>query len=133
MTAEEIRRVGQLQREGYGYKKIASLTGLPVNTIKSHCRRHPVSNESIAVENGLCKMCGNTLTQTPHKKKRLFCSDACRMAWWNSHREQVNRRAVCSLTCAYCGRAFECYGDTKRKFCSRQCYSQFRRKESADE
>lgn len=54
MTAEEITKVGQLQREGYGYKKIASLTGLPVNTVKAYCRRHPVSEEDTAAENTLC-------------------------------------------------------------------------------
>lgn len=129
MTAEEICRIIQLQREGYGYKKIASLTGLPVNTVKAYCRRHLISKEDITAENILCKMCGKPLEQTPHKRKRMFCSDACRLAWWNSHREQVNRKAVCSLTCSYCGQVFESYGNAHRKYCSRRCYGLARRKE----
>lgn len=129
MTAEEICRIGQLRLEGYGYKKIASLIRLPVNTVKTYCRRHPVSKEDVAAENNLCKMCGKKLEQTPHKRKRIFCSDACRLAWWNSHREQINRKAVHSLTCAYCGQDFESYGNDHRKFCSRKCYGLSRRKE----
>lgn len=130
MTAEEISRIIQLQCEGYGYKKIASLTGLPVNTVKTYCRRHPISKEDTAIENILCKMCGSKLEQTPHKRKRMFCSDACRLAWWNSHREQVNRKSVYSLTCNYCGQIFESYGNAQRKYCSRRCYGLSRRKET---
>lgn len=130
MTAEEITKVGQLQREGYGYKRIASLTGLSINTVKAYCRRHPVSKEDTAAENTLCKMCGKELKQTPHKRKRIFCSDACRLAWWNSHREQVNRKTVYSLTCVYCGQPFKSYGNAHRKFCSRKCYGLSRRKET---
>lgn len=130
MTAEEISRIIQLQHKGYGYKKIAALTGLPVNTVKAYCRRHPVSKKDAAAENNLCKMCGLKLKQTPHKRKRMFCSDACRLAWWNSHREQINRKTVHSLICAYCGQPFESYGNANRKFCSRKCYGLSRRKEN---
>lgn len=129
MTAEEITKVNQFQREGYGYKKNASLTRLPVNTVKTHCRRHPISKEDTEAENALCKMCGKKLEQTPHKRKRIFCSNACRLKWWNSHRKQINRKSVHSLTCAYCGQAFESYENAHRKFCSRKCYGLFRRKE----
>lgn len=129
MTAEEITKVNQFQREGYGYKKNASLTGLPVNTVKTHCRRHPISKEDTEAENALCKMCGKKLEQTPHKRKRIFCSNACRLKWWNSHRKQINRKSVHSLTCAYCGQAFESYENAHRKFCSRKCYGLSRRKE----
>lgn len=129
MTAEEITKVNQFQREGYGYKKIASLTGLPINTVKAYCRRHPISKKDTVAENTLCRMCGKKLEQTPHKRKRIFCSDTCRLAWWNSHRERVNRKSVYSLTCAYCGQPFESYGNAYRKFCSRKCYGLSRRKE----
>lgn len=70
MTDEEITKVNQLQREGYGYKKIASLTGLPVNTVKAYCRRHPVSKEDTAAENTLCKMCG----KKEYPRAKMPCS-----------------------------------------------------------
>ena len=42
MTAEEIKTIRDLQQRGLGYKKIATLTGVPVNSVKTYCRRHKV-------------------------------------------------------------------------------------------
>ncbi len=35
MTVEEIKTIRDLQQRGLGYKKIATLTGLPVNSVKT--------------------------------------------------------------------------------------------------
>ena len=35
MTAEEIKTIRDLQQRGLGYKKIATLTGVPVNSVKT--------------------------------------------------------------------------------------------------
>lgn len=67
------------------------------------------------------------------KRKRMFCSDACRMAWWNAHPERVQRKAYYTLTCRHCGKQFESYGNSHRVFCSRDCYLKFRRKETDHE
>lgn len=133
MTETERSRVVELQHQGYGYKKISTLTGLPLNTVKSFCTRHPVRDEDIAERNNLCRNCRKPLEQTPHKRKRKFCSDACRMAWWNAHPERVQRKAYYTRTCRYCGKQFESYGNAHRVFCSRDCYLQFRRKEADHE
>ena len=53
---------------------------------------------------------------------RKFCSDACRTAWWNSHPDCVDRKAVYAYTCAHCGKPFTAYGNKERKYCSRNCY-----------
>lgn len=81
----------------------------------------------------LCRNCLAPLEQTPHKRKRMFCSDACRMAWWNAHPESVQRKAYYTLTCRHCGKQFESYGNSHRVFCSRDCYLKFRRKETDHE
>ena len=133
MTETERSRIVELQRQGCGYKKISTLTGLPLNTVKSFCVRHPVRDEAVSETSALCRNCGTPLEQTPHKRKKLFCSDACRMAWWNAHPERVQRKAYYTLTCRCCGRQFESYGNAHRQFCSRACYSQFRRKETDHE
>ena len=130
MTEMERNRVVELQHQGYGYKKISTLTGLPLNTVKSFCTRHPVRYEDIAEQQGLCRNCLKQLEQTPHRRKRYFCSDACRMAWWNAHPEKVNRKAYYKLVCKNCGEEFESYGNNRRTFCSRLCYIQYRRKEA---
>lgn len=84
----------------------------------------------IAEQQGLCRNCLKQLEQTPHRRKRYFCSDACRMAWWNAHPEKVNRKAYYKLVCKNCGEEFESYGNNRRTFCSRLCYTQYRRKEA---
>ena len=130
MTETERSRIVELQHQGYGYKKISTLTGLPLSTVKSFCARHPVRDEDIAERNNLCRNCLKPLEQTPHHRKRNFCSDVCRMAWWNAHPERVNRRAYYKLICKNCGTEFTSYGNDHRVFCSRACYAQYRRKEA---
>ena len=120
MTDMERSRIVELQHQGYGYKKISAITGLPLNTVKSFCARHPVQIKEIPDSNVLCRNCLTPLEQTPHKRKRMFCSDACRMACY-------------TLTCRHCGKQFESYGNSHRVFCSRDCYLKFRRKEADHE
>lgn len=88
---------------------------------------------SLDDSNALCRNCLTPLEQTPHKRKRMFCSDACRMAWWNAHPERVQRKAYYTLTCRHCGKQYESYGNSHRVFCSRDCYLKFRRKEADHE
>ena len=88
MTDTERSRIVELQQQGYGYKKISAITGLPLNTVKSFCARHHVQIKEMPDSNALCRNCLTPLEQTPHKRKRMFCSDACRMAWWNAHPER---------------------------------------------
>lgn len=40
MTDGERSRIIALQYKGYGYKRIATETGLALNTVKSFCARH---------------------------------------------------------------------------------------------
>ena len=66
MTSTEKDRIVQLQRQGYGYKRIAAMLDLPVNGVKSFCRRHPVDDNLMP---GMCPQCGATVEQVP---KRLL-------------------------------------------------------------
>ena len=124
---EDYLKIDELQREGHGYKKIAALLDLPLNTVKSYIRRHPVTKEPTKVVSG-CLHCGAPLIQNTGKKEKKFCSDRCRMAWWNTHPERVNKKAFYTATCAHCGREFVSYGNKGRKYCSRPCFDNSRRK-----
>ena len=115
-------KIRELQMQGHGYKKIAKILGISENTVKSYCRRHPVENS--------CLQCGRALSHTPGKKRKKFCSDKCRLAWWNTHKEFVKKKTFYTLTCQHCGQLFESYGNSKRKFCSRACFNDSRRKEN---
>ncbi|MCD7944291.1 MAG: hypothetical protein LUH43_05310 [Clostridia bacterium] len=54
-----------------------------------------------------CKCCGMPVEQTPGRKAKLFCSDECRLKWWNSHPDMVNRKAVYEFICLHCKKSFE--------------------------
>lgn len=128
MTGEQKQRIQDMRLQGTAYSQIADTLGLSVNTVKSFCRRINLnacdaSNETGNEENKEhCKHCGKRLIQKEKQKPKTFCGNDCRYAWWNSHRQQMNRKAVHRLTCAYCGRTFDSYGGKNRKYCGHSCY-----------
>ncbi len=71
---------------------------------------------------GRCKNCDKEIFQEPHMKKKKFCCDKCRNLWWNSHLDQVNRKAIYHFTCPQCSTEFEVYGNSRRKYCCHECY-----------
>jgi len=68
------------------------------------------------------KTCGKRLEHTPGKRKKQYCSDGCRMDWWNAHQDEVKRKAFYQFTCVCCGKSFSAYGNAKRSYCSHECY-----------
>lgn len=122
MISEKTQKVLALRERGMSYNDISAATGIPVGTVRSYCNRYPSADIS------LCLKCGTPVKQTAHRKQKKFCSDACRMAWWNAHPEKVKRKAVYHFTCPHCGREFESYGNDHRVFCSRLCYANARSK-----
>lgn len=125
MTEEQKKQIKDLRGKGEGYKKIAQEIGLSENTVKSFCRRVLVQKQEVAApikSVSVCECCGKPIEQIPGRKKRRFCSDTCRQKWWNSHLHLVQRKAVYRLKCHHCGRIFEIYGNSRRKYCSHACY-----------
>lgn len=127
MTTAQKQQIEHLRRKGESYSSIAAALGIFENTVKSYCRRNNLgagfkAKQDITKEN-LCKNCGNPLEYTPGAKKKRFCSDKCRMAWWNSHPEAVRRKAIYHFRCKSCGAPFESYGNAHRKYCSRTCFA----------
>ena len=122
MTDKQKIQIESLRNEGKGYKKIAQALGMSENTVKSYCKRNnlvvPVKEEG----KGVCKCCGVTVTQNEGRKKKIFCSDRCRMKWWNSHLDQVKRKANYSFVCPTCHKEFSAYGNSSRKYCCHACY-----------
>lgn len=116
-------QIKNLALKGYGYKRIADILDLSPNTVKSHLRRHPPT-EGVSV----CQQCGKSIEQNPGRKEKKFCSDKCRMAYWNSHQDEVNKQAYYTLICQHCGKEFVSYGNKNRKYCCRDCYAAARRK-----
>lgn len=128
MTNEQKIQIKRMRTEGVTYQRIGQVLGLPMNTVKTYCRRNSISVAvktqpgSSNTDDTFCQCCGKELVQTPGKKRRKFCSPACRTKWWNSHLEMVDRKAVYTLVCKHCGKSFTTYGIAKQKYCSHACY-----------
>ena len=128
MTGEQKQTILRHRAEGMVYSQIADIVGLPLNTVKSHCRHTGLSESNASEETGIeenkdhCKHCGKKLRHTPKAKPKKFCGDKCRRAWWNVHRDQLKRQALYPMVCVRCGKDFESYGNASRKYCSHSCY-----------
>lgn len=132
MTTLQKERIKILRNGGNSYFKIAAALGLSENTVKSHCRRNKIDAVNsianiIKTYDGLCGNCNKPVFYTAGAKKKRFCSDKCRMAWWNAHPEAVSRKTVYRFVCLVCKTDFESYGNAKRKYCSRACFGLSRR------
>ena len=128
MTEEQKQRIEIMRRSFIGYKKIAKELGINLNAVKSYCRQHHLQESDLLKLSGLCLYCNQPLKNTPHKRPKKYCSDACRQAWWSEHQEALNHKAIYQHRCLQCGDEFE-NGKKKANFCSRSCYAAFRRKE----
>lgn len=126
MTKQEIETLNIMRNRGKTATEIALTLQISVNTVRSYIRRHPMEN-AVQVE---CRQCGKPIVQVKGRKAKYFCSDKCRNTWWNSHPEKINRKAYYHLTCEYCGKEFESYGNKNRKYCSRLCYADARKSHS---
>ncbi len=108
-----------MRQQGSSYRQIAEHLMLSPNTVKSICRRSDVKLLQPATSAiDVCKNCGASLPPNVSGRKRTFCGDKCRYAWWNRTRSKRPYR----LTCYRCGKEFISYGNRKRKFCGRECY-----------
>jgi hypothetical protein len=137
MNNTQKEQVARLRAAGFGYMKIAKALSLSDNTVKSYCQRHNLAgvaakDPAAEIAEGFCKECGLPLKEQKCGRKKKFCSDSCRMKWWNSHLNLVQRKAIHTSICAFCGKTFENYGSGRRKFCCRACYANAKRKDGGD-
>lgn len=142
MTDRQKDRIRQMRADGCGYMKIAQELGISENTVKSFCRRKGLNGTAMAADmavppvewdKGICPCCGAEVKQNPGRKEKKFCSDKCRNKWWNSHLDQVERKANYEFVCACCKKPFTAYGNAGRKYCCHACYVADRFGGGADE
>lgn len=132
MTNEQKNQIAELRQSGYGYANIADALGLTKNQVSAYCRRAGLTGTKSAVgmtdvpASNCCRNCGKPLTQVAGRKRAKFCSDACRVHWWNTHQDSVGKKAFYDFTCAYCRKPFRAYGNSHRKYCCHACYIQAR-------
>jgi endogenous inhibitor of DNA gyrase (YacG/DUF329 family) len=126
LTSIQKDKILELRRSGTSYTVIAEKLNLPINSVKSYCRRNKLKAVDVTGNGDKCKNCAKDIIPVKGQKKRIFCSAACRVQWWNSHPEQVKQKAVYEFTCPQCGKGFTAYGNAKRKYCSHECYIETR-------
>lgn len=129
MTDTQRAQVIKLRTAGNSYGSIARTVGISLNTVKSFCRRNNITENSdtpvpviLTGEITLCENCGREIRQIAKQKKKRFCCDKCRNEWWNEHLDKVQRKTVYEFKCPHCGKTFSIYGDSRRKYCSHECY-----------
>ena len=121
MTTDEKNSIDRLHLQGMGYRKIADELEISQNTVKSYRKRN--TKTSLAKEvSGVCKQCGKSIEQIPHKRKKLFCSGYCRSRWWRENTNLSDRKAAVIKKCKRCSTEFASYQCENRSFCSRSCY-----------
>ena len=127
MTDEQKNLIYAARKNGVGYATIAKDVGMTKNAVAAFCRRHGLTgnlsdDNAPASEGGLCRECGKPLVQVDGMKTRVFCSHECKTKWWREHPEKMNRKATYEFVCAHCKKPFSAYGNSKRKYCSHECY-----------
>jgi len=117
ITAEQKQRVLSMRAQGMTFAQIAAATGIPRNSVKSFYQRE--AKKQCPEPKNACKHCGAAINQTSKTKQRVYCSDACRYAYWNRQRGE---RGVPAFVCAHCGTAFAACPSARRKYCSQRCF-----------
>jgi endogenous inhibitor of DNA gyrase (YacG/DUF329 family) len=116
MTNEQKSQIEQLRLAGNGYIKIAKELGISENTVKSYCRRQNTADKQ--GESACCAECGKPIDISKRSSRR-FCSDSCRMKWWNRHPKP---NMPYTAQCACCGKEISMRRRGEKKYCSHRCY-----------
>lgn len=127
MTEIQKSQIHEMRQMGCTYRHIATTLFLPEGTVKSYYLRTAKKGQPAPfdlIEKNSCKQCDKEIVQVAKRKKRIFCCEACRKKWWNSHLYLVDRmsKALYHFTCPTCGKHFTAYGNANRKYCSHECY-----------
>ena len=118
MKESEKIRIKELREEGIGYKKIANVLRINVNTVKSFCRNNKLMTEELN-DRDICKYCKKPIIQVEHRKKKIFCSKECKTKWFNINRAKTGSEKI---ICKNCGKSFNAYIYEHRKYCCHSCY-----------
>ena len=114
-----------LRKQGLSYKEIAKRIDItPENARMIASRAKKQQQHTSPCPAGVCKVCGDPLTFVEGKKRKQFCSDACRTKYQNQRKKRTPH--IC--TCELCGKEFVYYGNPHKRFCSQECLNLFKRR-----
>ena len=122
MTQEQKILILYYREQHMTYRQIGEKLGLSPDTVKTFCRRNGAQTGKTAQSAECrCRNCGAPVHPLPGRRERLFCSPACRTAYWRKH----NLLGKDPRYCAGCG-ALLTGGSASRKYCGHACYIRHR-------
>lgn len=122
MTQEQKILILHYREQHMTYRQIGEKLGLSPDTVKTFCRRNGAqAGKTAQSAECRCRNCGAPVHPLPGRRERLFCSPACRTAYWRKH----NLLGKDPRYCAGCG-ALLTGGSASRKYCSHACYIRHR-------
>ena len=90
---QQNENITLLRSKNYSYRQIAAILQLPVNTVKSVCRRSGIAVAEEYMDSPAatrpqeqliqCRYCGKLVNNLWNRKNKTFCSDKCRYDFWN--------------------------------------------------
>lgn len=91
MSRVQWERIAELRALNYSYQFIADKIGMPMNTVKSICRRQEFLTNGprkTKIEKQTARLCRNCLKPLYLEQRRdsVFCSDYCKTAWRRKNR-----------------------------------------------
>ncbi len=113
MTDKEKTTIDNVAASRTSITDISEKLHISRNTVKSYLQRKKTVD--------VCLSCGAVLTHIPKKKKKKFCSDKCRMHYWNTHPNEMSHINAVVIKCEVCGKDVLSYRKKTRRFCSREC------------
>ncbi|GMB10629.1 MAG: helix-turn-helix transcriptional regulator [Candidatus Improbicoccus devescovinae] len=130
MDTTQRFKIQRMREDGESYTKIAGVTGVSANTIKSFCRRNNFKVLKIKDDKSqnFCKNCSKALILDKKTKPEKFCCKTCKNRCWNKNRNIYTNKPKNIVICKHCGKKFTDYQNSKRIYCSHQCYINFRYK-----
>lgn len=86
LTENDKVKIDNMRKSGFGYRKIAGFLGLSKDAVKYYIQKNncKINSEITGITlKDICPNCCAPLIQTPHKRKKIYCSDKCRMQAWH--------------------------------------------------
>jgi len=116
MKPEIKEKIIDLRKKGMGNKLIAKELNLNPSTVAKFVQKYGDVFEDLRK----CPQCGTLFKRTKGHNPKKFCSNECRMKWWNSHRDLIKHKNEKEVKCQHCGKVFRSF-TPGRKFCSIHC------------
>ncbi|MBR0365234.1 MAG: RNA polymerase subunit sigma-70 [Clostridia bacterium] len=135
MTETDKAKITDLRLRGNGYRAIATTLGLSLDTVRKFCKRRglagyakavKLNHEAMLSDGVLCLNCKKPIEQPSVGRHKKFCSNKCRLQWWNRTAQKSGGKSKQDIVSPCCGKHFLVYGSANRKYCSHECYIKIR-------